>query len=41
VEPLRFVRNFMDGHTSIEAAVRQYVTDVKAGRFPDDAIHSF
>ena len=41
VEPLRFVRNFMDGSTSIEAAVRQYVTDVKAGRFPDDAIHSF
>jgi 3-methyl-2-oxobutanoate hydroxymethyltransferase len=41
VEPLRFVRNFMDGNTSIEAAVRQYVTDVKAGRFPDDAIHSF
>jgi 3-methyl-2-oxobutanoate hydroxymethyltransferase len=40
-EPLRFVRNFMDGQTSIEAAVRQYVTDVKAGRFPDDAIHSF
>jgi 3-methyl-2-oxobutanoate hydroxymethyltransferase len=40
-EPLRFVRNFMDGNTSIEAAVRQYVTDVKAGRFPDDAIHSF
>jgi 3-methyl-2-oxobutanoate hydroxymethyltransferase len=40
-EPMRFVRNFMDGAASIEAAVRQYVTDVKAGRFPDDAIHSF
>jgi 3-methyl-2-oxobutanoate hydroxymethyltransferase len=41
VEPLRFVRNFMAGSTSIEAAVRSYVADVKAGRFPDDAIHSF
>jgi 3-methyl-2-oxobutanoate hydroxymethyltransferase len=40
-EPLRFVRNFMDGNTSIGAAVRQYVADVKAGRFPDDAVHSF
>jgi 3-methyl-2-oxobutanoate hydroxymethyltransferase len=39
--PFRFVRNFMDGSTSIELAVRQYVTDVKAGRFPDDKIHSF
>lgn len=40
-EPFRFVRNFMEGSTSIELAVRQYVTDVKAGRFPDDNIHSF
>jgi 3-methyl-2-oxobutanoate hydroxymethyltransferase len=40
-EPLRFVRNFMDGSTSIEHAVRQYVADVKAGRFPDDALHGF
>ena len=40
-EPFRFVRNFMDGSASIELAVRQYVTDVKAGRFPDDKIHSF
>jgi len=40
-EPLKFVRNFLDGSASIELAVRKYVTDVKGGRFPDDAIHSF
>jgi 3-methyl-2-oxobutanoate hydroxymethyltransferase len=40
-EPLHFVRNFMDGSSSIESAVRQYVADVKGGRFPDDALHSF
>jgi 3-methyl-2-oxobutanoate hydroxymethyltransferase len=39
--PLRFVRNFLDGSTSIELAVRQYVADVKGGRFPDDALHAF
>jgi 3-methyl-2-oxobutanoate hydroxymethyltransferase len=37
----RFVRNFMEGSASIEAAVRQYVADVKSGRFPDDKIHGF
>jgi 3-methyl-2-oxobutanoate hydroxymethyltransferase len=40
-EPLRFVRNFLEGSASIELAVRQYVADVKGGRFPDDALHSF
>jgi 3-methyl-2-oxobutanoate hydroxymethyltransferase len=40
-EPLRFVRNFLDGSASIELAVRKYVADVKGGRFPDDAIHGF
>jgi len=40
-EPLRFVRNFLDGSAGIEPAVRQYVTDVKGGRFPDDALHAF
>ena len=40
-EPFRFVRNFMEGSASIELAVRQYVTDVKSGRFPDDKIHAF
>jgi 3-methyl-2-oxobutanoate hydroxymethyltransferase len=40
-DPFRFVRNFMDGSANIDLAVRQYVTDVKSGRFPDDKIHSF
>jgi 3-methyl-2-oxobutanoate hydroxymethyltransferase len=40
-EPLKFVRNFLDGSGSVESAVRSYVAEVKAGRFPDDAIHSF
>jgi len=40
-EPLRFVRNFLDGSASIELAVRRYVTDVKGGLFPDDALHGF
>jgi 3-methyl-2-oxobutanoate hydroxymethyltransferase len=37
----RFVRNFMDGATSIESALRSYVSDVKARRFPDDALHGY
>jgi 3-methyl-2-oxobutanoate hydroxymethyltransferase len=37
----RFVRNFMEGAPSIEAAVRDYVREVKAGRFPDDTLHGF
>jgi len=37
----RFVRNFMEGSPSIEAAVRSYVADVKARRFPDDALHGY
>jgi 3-methyl-2-oxobutanoate hydroxymethyltransferase len=40
-EPLRFVRNFLDGSAGIGAAAQKYVADVKAGRFPDDAIHGF
>ena len=40
-EPLRFVRNFLDGSAGVGAAAQKYVADVKAGRFPDDAIHSF
>ena len=40
-EPLRFVRNFLDGSAGIELAVRKYVADVREGRFPDDAIHGF
>jgi len=37
----RFVRNFMEGAPSIEAAVRRFVEDVKARRFPDDGIHGY
>jgi 3-methyl-2-oxobutanoate hydroxymethyltransferase len=40
-EPFRFVRNFMAGSTGIGQAVQLYVSDVKAGRFPDDKIHGF
>jgi len=36
----RFVRNFMDGASSIEDAARRYVADVKERRFPDDSLHS-
>jgi ketopantoate hydroxymethyltransferase len=31
----------MEGSSSIEAAVRTYVSEVKQARFPDDAQHSF
>lgn len=37
----RFVRNFMAGAPSIEAAVRSYVAEVKARRFPDEAQHGY
>ena len=37
----RFVRNFMEPGAGIEAAARRYVEDVKAGRFPDDALHGY
>ena len=37
----RFVRNFMEPGAGIEAAARRYVDDVKAGRFPDDALHGY
>jgi 3-methyl-2-oxobutanoate hydroxymethyltransferase len=40
-EPFRFVRNFLTGTDGIEAAIRSYVAEVKAGRFPDDAVHAF
>jgi 3-methyl-2-oxobutanoate hydroxymethyltransferase len=40
-EPARFVRNFLDGSADIQSAVRQYVADVKSGKFPDDAVHGF
>jgi 3-methyl-2-oxobutanoate hydroxymethyltransferase len=37
----RFVRNFMQGAPSIEAAVGTFVADVKARRFPDPALHGY
>jgi 3-methyl-2-oxobutanoate hydroxymethyltransferase len=37
----RFVRNFLEGEPSIEAAVRQYVHAVKARTFPDDTVHGY
>jgi 3-methyl-2-oxobutanoate hydroxymethyltransferase len=37
----RFVRNFMQGAPSIEAAVGTFVADVKARRFPDPSIHGY
>ncbi len=37
----RFVRNFMDGSASVQAAVQRYVEDVKAARFPVDALHAY
>lgn len=33
-KPPKFVKNFMDGHTSIEAAVKAYIREVKSGKFP-------
>lgn len=33
-KPPKFVKNFLDGHTSIEAAVKAYVREVKSGKFP-------
>ncbi len=33
-KPPKFVKNFLDGHASIEAAVKAYVREVKAGKFP-------
>jgi 3-methyl-2-oxobutanoate hydroxymethyltransferase len=40
-EAPRFVRNFLQDSPGVEAAVRSYVADVKAGRFPDDALHGY
>ena len=37
----RFVRDFMVGSASIDAAIRLYVAEVKARRFPDDTVHGY
>jgi 3-methyl-2-oxobutanoate hydroxymethyltransferase len=39
--PPRFVRNFLAHSDGVDAAVRQYVADVKSGRFPDDTVHGY
>ena len=33
-KPPKFVKNFVDGHASIEAAIKAYVREVKTGEFP-------
>ena len=37
----KFVRNFMDGAGSVQAALQAYVRAVKDGRFPDPALHAW
>jgi 3-methyl-2-oxobutanoate hydroxymethyltransferase len=37
----RFVRNFMEGAPSIQAAIERYVADVKSRSFPDDSLHGY
>jgi 3-methyl-2-oxobutanoate hydroxymethyltransferase len=37
----RFVRNFAAGNASVEDALRAYVCDVKAQRFPEQGIHTY
>jgi 3-methyl-2-oxobutanoate hydroxymethyltransferase len=33
-KPPKFVKNFMDGHNSVEAAIKAYIREVKSGKFP-------
>jgi len=37
----RFVKNFMQGASSVQDAVRRYVSEVKAQTFPQDDLHGF
>jgi 3-methyl-2-oxobutanoate hydroxymethyltransferase len=37
----KFVRNFLDGQTSVFAAMAAYVAAVKNGRFPDNQLHAW
>lgn len=37
----RYVKDFTEGSSNIQAAVRRYVEDVKAGRFPNDVAHGY
>lgn len=36
-KPAKFVKNFMEGQSSIEAAIKEYVKAVKEGSFPSEA----
>jgi 3-methyl-2-oxobutanoate hydroxymethyltransferase len=40
-KPPRFVRDFMQGATSIDEAVRRYVAAVKDASFPDPELHCY
>ncbi len=40
-QPPRFVRDFMEGATGIEHAVRRYVEAVKNATYPDPELHSY
>ena len=37
----KFVRNFMEGATSVRGAMEAYVRAVKDGTFPDDSLHAW
>jgi len=37
----KFVHNFMEGHSSVQAAMSAYVAAVKNGTFPDNAKHAW
>ena len=37
----RFVKNFLAGQASVAAALAAYVSEVKAGTFPDAALHGY
>ena len=37
----KFVRNFMTGADSVQAAMAAYVAAVKSGQFPDNALHAW
>jgi 3-methyl-2-oxobutanoate hydroxymethyltransferase len=37
----RFVKNFMQGASSVQDAIRRYVAEVKAQTFPQDELHGY
>jgi 3-methyl-2-oxobutanoate hydroxymethyltransferase len=37
----RFVRNFMVDSNSVQAAIRLFVSEVRSGAFPNDAVHGY